>query len=339
MRLDRAAHLAAIGQFIVAIPCFILAFLSYRLQTRLVAPTTSGIPVVSGGSASMLGPHTITVAIALMAVLILISATLNFLASRQPHVSLDELDKRLAEQRKGIESQIPSIMVNDQLVAGPNHDPKSQLVIHSADYRAIDGEGEEYDVTDCLRPMVKGDSLILQIQNHNFAAGNRNCVPDDPKQGTKKRLRVTYSYNGRERTIERLEDYRLVLPEDSYLKQLTDLFSPLQVEALVFAKDIRAFLEGFEERPSGSSLSEADLLNRRIAWRRRLESTYEARFGDREQKLMLEFGKFGISVKPSAMFGGPRKMEEMIPIRTAAIIVMAYELSGYGLSLKGINEV
>jgi hypothetical protein len=96
---------------------------------------------------------------------------------------------------------------------------KSDVRIILADYRAIDGEGHIHDVTECLRQMIAGDSLVLDIQNHNFRAGDRNFVPNDPKPGMAKRLRVTYSWKGGAAVaIERPEGARLVLPEDSFLK-------------------------------------------------------------------------------------------------------------------------
>lgn len=95
----------------------------------------------------------------------------------------------------------------------------SKLTIHSALYRALVPGGKEYDVTDCLRNMIAGDSLVLQIQNGNFWIGNINCVPKDPFEGQKKWLQVEYSFDGGPTCkIERREDYRLVLPEDTALK-------------------------------------------------------------------------------------------------------------------------
>ena len=99
-----------------------------------------------------------------------------------------------------------------------NVSDESDLKIVSADYKALNGEGDAYDVTDCLRQMILGDSLVLEIENHNFQTGNCNFVPHDPKPGTRKRLRVVYSYKrGAPITVERPEGTRLTLPEDSFL--------------------------------------------------------------------------------------------------------------------------
>ena len=92
----------------------------------------------------------------------------------------------------------------------------SKLVIHSANYMAITGEGKPYDVAECLRQMIEGDRLDLDIENHNFKTKDgHNYVPDDPKRGTKKRLQITYSYDGGSQfTTEKLEGSRIELPEN-----------------------------------------------------------------------------------------------------------------------------
>jgi len=98
----------------------------------------------------------------------------------------------------------------------------SKLVIHSANYRAWQGGGNTYDVTEFLRKIISGDSLVFDIENHNFVIGNQNFVPIDPLSGKVKRLRVTFSYKGDPAsTIERSEHDRLVLPEDSVIQRLT----------------------------------------------------------------------------------------------------------------------
>jgi hypothetical protein len=68
--------------------------------------------------------------------------------------------------------------------------PPSKLIIHSADYRAIYGGGDIYEVSRCLQQMIIGHCLEFDIENHNFVAGGHNCVPKDPKSGERKRLRV-----------------------------------------------------------------------------------------------------------------------------------------------------
>src|SRR5262249_1346334 len=64
------------------------------------------------------------------------------------------------------------------------------------------------------------------------------------------------------------------------------LFTPLQIEAFTFAKDIRQFLADFEPIPSANySQTESqkiESLGLRQNWRHRLESAYKLRFEDRE---------------------------------------------------------
>jgi len=99
----------------------------------------------------------------------------------------------------------------------------SKLVIHFAEYRAPQRWSAKPDVTDCLRHMIVGDSLILEIQNGNFWVGDKNYVPNDPCEGKKKWLHVEYSFDGRPQcTIQRPEGYRLVLPEDTFVKEEID---------------------------------------------------------------------------------------------------------------------
>jgi|ERR1700722_7606484 len=121
----------------------------------------------------------------------------------------------------------------------------SKLVIIAADYRAWQAGGDTRDVAEFLPKIISGDSLVVDVENHNFVVGGKNFVPTDPLSNKPKRLRVTYSYNREpERTVERSEHGRLVLPEDSetanlkaeadrnnnlYLKEI-DARSKLQIE-------------------------------------------------------------------------------------------------------------
>jgi hypothetical protein len=106
----------------------------------------------------------------------------------------------------------------------------SKLIIQSADYRAIAQGGNTCDVTECLRKMINGDTLILQIENHNFVVDGKNYVPEDPFYGQFKRLRVTYYFDGGSPVvIERPEHARIVLPEDTFLHgQVSEFQKQLQ---------------------------------------------------------------------------------------------------------------
>jgi hypothetical protein len=105
----------------------------------------------------------------------------------------------------------------------PVEKPKepSKLVIHGANYKAVEGGGEEFQVDDFLRQIISGDSLVFDIENHNFVIGDKNFVPRDPLWGKVKRLQVNYSYRGQPAiTTIRHEHSRLVLPEDSAIPWL-----------------------------------------------------------------------------------------------------------------------
>jgi hypothetical protein len=93
----------------------------------------------------------------------------------------------------------------------------SKLIIHSAKYQAPNGA--PYDVTEFLRQMITGDSLVFQIENHNFVIGDENYVPKDPAPFLPKLLEVQYSFDRSPiYSMERPEHSRLVLPEDTFLK-------------------------------------------------------------------------------------------------------------------------
>jgi hypothetical protein len=207
----------------------------------------------------------------------------------------------------------------------------SRLVIQSADYRAIAQGGGICDVTECLQKMVKGDSLILQIENHSFIVDGNNYVPVDPYYGEVKRLRVVYYFDGGSpRVAERPEHTQIVLPEDMFLiehiatvqHQIGGLpetykkfkeFPQLQIDALFLAKQIVTFIVAMGKCPEPSKESygynvqqrrftDQDQLNAYFVEKRRLQapwfvkftSTWKADFLPWIETVLLEFGKFGI---------------------------------------------
>jgi hypothetical protein len=106
-------------------------------------------------------------------------------------------------------------------LAGERPKEPSKLVIHWANYRAVENAGDVYQVGDFLRQIISGDSLVFDIENHNFVIGDKNFVPHDPLPFKEKRLQVNYSYGGQPAcTTERREHGRLLLPEDSKIKWL-----------------------------------------------------------------------------------------------------------------------
>ena len=89
-----------------------------------------------------------------------------------------------------------------------------------------------------LRPRILGNSLAGWVGADLFGAL-------DLAIGQHKRLKVGYSYEGREAIVERRENELLVIPEDPYLKKQggTVLFSPLPTDALRLSSDLLEFLK------------------------------------------------------------------------------------------------
>lgn len=193
--------------------------------------------------------------------------------------------------------------------------PPSKLVIHSANYAAVNGKGKTCDVTKFMRQIIVGDCLVHDIESHSFQIGGENFVPKDPCFGEPKRLQVTYSYDGEpETTVERPEHSRIVLPQDTGIDKLSallkiaesvrdgtlvdgPLFSPLQLEAFRLAKELRTFLEGLGLKPSvdkskypvtpeGLEDFVRDSLRTEDPWLNKLQHGYAAQFSARIDNIM-----------------------------------------------------
>jgi hypothetical protein len=88
----------------------------------------------------------------------------------------------------------------------------SKLTIHSAVYGT--GPDTDIDVTDKLQGMLQ-DGLVVPVAN--------DLAPRDPDFGKVKDLTVVYSYGNPHRaTVKRREGSRLVLPEDTWLRDELD---------------------------------------------------------------------------------------------------------------------
>jgi hypothetical protein len=135
-------------------------------------------------------------------------------------------EEKLATAHEAHQKEIDSLKKAPE----PQQRP-SKLTIHSANYAAIEGGGKTYDVTEFMQQIIAGDSLVLDIENHNFVADGKNFVPYDPRVDKKKRLQVEYSYDGEPAiTIERKEHFRLVLPQDSEIEWLASASRKLATE-------------------------------------------------------------------------------------------------------------
>src|ERR1017187_8250508 len=192
---------------------------------------------------------------------------------------------------------------------------------------------DDIDVAKKLREM-QHDGLVVRADN-NVAEGH------DPTPNWPKRLRVVYAFrNSAAVCVERAEGETLILPEDAYLKRLIAdskpeeaLFSPLQLEAFRFAKDICHFLSQFEPIPpdlthATLSTHENQLLHARIEWRQKLASAYQLRFAERERLLKLKFGEVGITADQSAESPNARGLELYIPRLASTMVLMAHRVDG-----------
>jgi hypothetical protein len=188
----------------------------------------------------------------------------------------------------------------------------SKLTIHWANYRAVENGGDVYDVGDFLRQIISGDSLVFDIESHNFVIGDKNFVPRDPLPFKEKRLQVNYSFaNEPARTTERREHGRLLLPEDSKIQWLMGEVDRLKAaqpkpaqypvpqlrsKVVAIVSALQGFLGEYGDEPqiasilSGRTAKEydQDLAEVVVPWRARVASAYRLRFNDSLPKLRDE---------------------------------------------------
>jgi len=229
------------------------------------------------------------------ALLLVIVTAIGLVIGRLAVATPEPLDKTI--------DRIVATLPQTALTTEKSKDP-SKLVIHWANYQAADNAGGEvFQVADFLRQIISGDSLVFDIENHNFVIGDKNFVPRDPLVGKIKRLQVNYSYaGGTPVTTERREHGRLLLPEDSkiswlmdqvnQLKALQPALSPypipdLRLKVLSVVSELQGFL-GLHgqapkvERQQSESQEEFQQRWRSIVmpWRAKFIGDYSVKFGD-----------------------------------------------------------
>jgi hypothetical protein len=109
-------------------------------------------------------------------------------------------------------------------------------------------------------------------------------------------------------------------------RSVDGVLSQLQVDALKLAKDSRTFLTEFEAMPEGIHEME-----RRMAWRGRLESSYRLKFHDRMQVIEAMFGAQGIPIVPvtaRASKSTESGIEKRILRYADALVIASYSLDG-----------
>jgi hypothetical protein len=141
---------------------------------------------------------------------------------------LDERFKRLEEERRS-----PEISFQEQ--------KNSRLKIIEARY-GVEGGPDPEVYEEYLKPRIHGDALVGWVGADLFGGYQ-------PVTGLPKRLRVRYSFDGKEATVERPEQAMIVLPEDRFLKQ--------EIERLT---RVAAVAPLAEESISSSTVSESDPL-------------------------------------------------------------------------------
>lgn len=145
-----------------------------------------------------------------------------------------QLSVALAENTE-LKKQLAKLTPSSTSVPALSEKPKelSKLIIHAADYRAWNGAGEKFDVTEFMQKIITGNTLVHgPIENDSFWIDGKNYVPRDPLFGQAKRLQVTYSYGGEaQRTVQRTEHGRITLPEDSAIDWLGSELEKAKTEA------------------------------------------------------------------------------------------------------------
>ncbi len=243
-------------------------------------------------------------------------------------------------------------MILTAFIAGRKRSkPASKLVLHSANYAAIEGGGKTYDVAEFMQQIIAGDSLVLDIENHNFVVGDKNFVPKDPKSGKGKRLQITYSYDGEPPLpIERLEHDRLVLPEDSNTKRLSEeverlkqkppIFSELALRVLTLASKLNGETKEFiklHPAPIAARITqppEAVTLHyeKCVAWKKQFAGWYRSNFAVQVEQASGQLAAHGLgeSTLLAAMIDmcGASPSEEKVALIVQKLRFLAIALEG-----------
>jgi hypothetical protein len=191
-----------------------------------------------------------------------------------------------------IEKALADVLSRTQMSAKTTS-AESRLKIIEAHY-GVEGINDP-DVTAYLLKRQAGNSFAEPIGADLFGAF-------DPVDGKLKRLKVRYSYDGKEATIERPQHAWLILPEDAFLKRQVDelkpiaaVFPPLQFRLIGLAKRLRKMLA---ELPSPGQLNHAGTSEERTAlmvrhseWDQKIVYRYEGAFSSEVGQLESHIGK------------------------------------------------
>jgi hypothetical protein len=142
---------------------------------------------------------------------------------------------------------------------------------------------------------------------------------------------------------ERRENELLVLPEDPYLKKNSEdskLFTSLQIEAFQLAKDLRVFIDGFDQEPKvdqrtmGKNEVYEVIFDQRIPWSKKLNSSYRLRYAPRVENLVHQFGELGkFNYLVSRIDVSTVMTMQEIKLLEAGIISLAHSVDGVTLKV------
>ena len=148
--------------------------------------------------------------------------------------------------KKSIQSMIESKEAIPKLTEKPH-----RLKIISAHWGVEGLLGGDLDRVDCLLERQSGNVFAELVGLDLF----HGCIPAPGP----KRVKVKYSFDGREAVAVRQEGEFLMLPEDPYLKGKLDMFSPLQIEAFILAKQLRDFYASLGPYPHNALIDPPQL--------------------------------------------------------------------------------
>lgn len=195
-----------------------------------------------------------------------------------------------------------------------------KLRIKSAEW----GAGKSFgSVKNCLEERAT-DALIARVDADLFHGY-------DPASGILKQLTVVYSFgeDPTEYKVIRNQHDLLVLPQSP--EGLDSRFTPLQINALTLAREIREFISGFEPLPPQTE--DASFVNARGKWSERLRSQYQIKFKKRLEAVLLEFQAINIRPDPSFITRGVARANIEKLAEADALVAMAHKVDD--VELKG----
>jgi hypothetical protein len=208
----------------------------------------------------------------------------------------------------------------------------SKLAIISASY-GVKGGPDEDVAEKYLRPRISGDALAGWVGADLFGAL-------DPAIGKYKRLKVRYSYEGNEATIERGENELLVLPEDHRLKAAQMPSAAQATErALGLVGDLGGFLTRLGKEKPDAALAPV-LFDRPDD--PAIRDSFPSEFASRVIGMKDLFGNFGvldIEVGMGSTLGNPsvknaENVREIIKcLRSGAVAIEQRYITGRTIQL------